>query len=129
MAQTLTTGTAGLNNSNNKFQSKLGAVGGGLASRLENKQPAAMGGLSGGLANRLQNKAQASGIPQPAQTTQAPQQTPPKAGGLQAPSVVQPSPAAGGISANSFKAKLQGFGNAATVQNPSSTEGGVSASN
>jgi hypothetical protein len=37
MAQTLTAGmgsTAALNNSNNKFQSKLG---GGLASRLENK--------------------------------------------------------------------------------------------
>jgi len=112
LAQTITPGMGGtnaLNTSNNKFQSKM----------------------QGGFANRLQNK-QAPGTQKPTSSQVIGQGSPSKIAASQsttqigAGSALKRNSNAGGVSTNSFRSRLQGFG---TSTQPAQPGPGASATN
>ena len=103
-------GANALNTSNNKFQRKAtagagaGSIGGGI------------GGGIGGFAERVQKQQSATALPNaPSGLIGQGKPSPSKIGMGQAParSIGGANGAGGGISSNSFRARIQGFGNSA----------------
>lgn len=120
-------GANALNTSNNKFQRKATA-GAGAGS---------IGGGIGGFAERVQKQQSTTALPQPPSGLigQA-KPSPSKIGMGQAPanrSLGGANGAGGAISSNSFRARIQGFGNAAAQGGAATTvpqnTGGASATN
>ena len=126
-------GANALNTSNNKFQRKAtagagaGSIGGGI------------GGGIGGFAERVQKQQSATALPQPPSGIIGQgKPSPSKIGMGQAPAnrSIGANGAGGGISSNSFRARIQGFGNSAAQGGASgaattvpANTGGASATN